>query len=1359
MECKSRILVLLVLFALIFGALPAGATVIYVALDGNNTNGSSWANAYTSVQGGINAASSGDEVWVKAGTYTQCITLKNGVGLYGGFDGAETLRSERDRVTNVTILDGTNGSTSVVSANSGVTASTIIDGFTITHGSGTVSGSSRSGGGIICLSASPTISNNKIIDNCLTATSNLTRGGGIFCSGSSPIISNNEITGNHADSTTTSSGAGMYIVNGAPAIQGNIISENTASCNGGGINCSSQTSVATVTLNEIRDNQAGYGGGINCSDGEIKISNNIITGNEATAQGGGIYCNGNTEMVYLLNNLIAENEATSRSGAIYSQWANITMTNNTIVANTGGAGYAAIMLDGTPTLLTNNIVALNSPMGIHRGNGAALTFYNNDVWSNTGSNYYNITDPTGTDGNISSDPLFVDSDNSDNSTDYRLTYPSLCIDTGDDNAVDESWTDLDGGDRQLDILTLGEAGDLVDMGAYERWDTTMPSTPTVTDDGNYLSSLTSIHVTWSSATDSESGIYGYRYCIGTTSGGNDVVDWSTPDPATATEVTVNNLTLTPITAYYISVKAVNGANSEGTAGVSDGIYCPDVAVGATGGMANRHVVGLHQNPTGQEFWNWGGKELTSAFELVLNKYMLGTVRSYAAGERIPWLTDVVPLFLFNYQCVVNDGWSQTYPDEYGHGFGVTGLSAMADVSDAAVCMVVNMSGGLDSYSRETIDASTPPTNDEKANWDVPDDPDSIYEFTRELAGDLASAYSSGDRVYEFGNEVASNGLRLTEAYWKEGSSDPERIAYGSSWYHDDNDSSIKDYLSLDNSDFNMTLDWSAGHTGTGSTGNVLYIGYPYKPWAVEFQMNQGGVGGTLVWEYLASDGQWKTMTPTGGITHVPSPVYGTYVCRADDPNTIENELFERSPGVYSKMKNLLAYEYEDPNTYAITEVTYDIYRMFLLPLPDIQASWLNGGVSLGYEPEYWAEAPANGGPPAWQHYSDWVRMQPTELEVDDVPVRKLYWLRLSADTAFTTSPVEGRMWRYWPDYRSWLDSIKEMNHVIRDDGQDSGDPDAKTLVAGPYHLWDDSLGYFGHDWWADVLFQNRWLWHFLQQPEYVDMWDGIVIHPYVSGSRAEAMGRVDVDNYNGLLHRIDEMRNELDDAGLTDKKIAITEWGINPDTGDSAEYPYALSDGLYCLDGSLSMMTSDLVSYAAWHQSAAGKGLRHSPFFLYPNLPTEPADGMQYIQRPVGLAMQLMQQQYRPYYNEIQSELIASEEKVFAFSGGDEPASMVILNKTSSAKQHVFCWPAVVGKDVYATYLKSIEGTVDLSDNNDSSTVSNGNVIDYEVVLRGNSGDDYDAGDYVDTSMVVANDGSFTITVAPYSAVGLEFRD
>ena len=89
------------------GAAAVQAGTIYVSPSGNDANdGLTWPTAKATVQAGLNAAASGDQVWVAAGTYVGCITLKAEVALYGGFAGDETDLSQRDWTANETILDG-----------------------------------------------------------------------------------------------------------------------------------------------------------------------------------------------------------------------------------------------------------------------------------------------------------------------------------------------------------------------------------------------------------------------------------------------------------------------------------------------------------------------------------------------------------------------------------------------------------------------------------------------------------------------------------------------------------------------------------------------------------------------------------------------------------------------------------------------------------------------------------------------------------------------------------------------------------------------------------------------------------------------------------------------------------------------------------------------------------------------------------------------------------------------------------------------------------------------------------------------------------------------------------------------------
>jgi hypothetical protein len=89
-------------------------------------------------------------------------------------------------------------------------------------------------------------------------------------------------------------------------------------------------------------------------------------------------------------------------------------------------------------------------------------------------------------------------------------------------------------------------------------------------------SNTELSAKWTASSDEQSGISGYRYAIGTSSGGTDTAGWT--DNGTALTVTRKNLTLTAGTTYYFTVKAVNGALLESLPMSSNGQWVKPPAV-------------------------------------------------------------------------------------------------------------------------------------------------------------------------------------------------------------------------------------------------------------------------------------------------------------------------------------------------------------------------------------------------------------------------------------------------------------------------------------------------------------------------------------------------------------------------------------------------------------------------------------------------------------------------------------------------------------------------------------------------------------------------------------------------------------
>lgn len=487
----------------------ASAAVVYVKWDspGPTFDGTSWDTAFHTVQAGLDAAAPDDEVWVARGTYVECITLKDGVQLYGGYAGTGEMR---DIGVYITVLDG-NGVASVVTSLPGVTITAGIDGFTIQHGTGTlVDDVDPYGGGILCRASSPQISNNRLISNSAYY------GAGIYCESGSPAILNNHILSN-STSDNSGWGGGIHCRGSSPTVRGNKIEVNQAGF-GGGI-CCSYGSSPTITDNTICGNIGGYvvgsGGGIYCSDSAPTIAGNRISGNITwEGNGGGIYCNGSYTAIItgntitrntayygggldvsspasIVGNTISENIAVedaggircqyyspsivgnqiinnttgrqARGGGVFCSSSSPTITGNTIIGNGAYDGGAVYCWGSSPTL-SNNILAFNVS-GVCNAGGGLPALRNNCVYGNTEYGYSGVSAGS---GDISSDPLIA-------SLAYgnmHIQCSSPCIDTGWNEAPGLSSADIDSQARVQGVR--------VDIGADESDGTNWASSPNIT---------------------------------------------------------------------------------------------------------------------------------------------------------------------------------------------------------------------------------------------------------------------------------------------------------------------------------------------------------------------------------------------------------------------------------------------------------------------------------------------------------------------------------------------------------------------------------------------------------------------------------------------------------------------------------------------------------------------------------------------------------------------------------------------------------------------------------------------------------------------------------------------------------------
>ncbi len=153
---------------------------------GASGDGTTWATSFKTLQDALNVAcvcGNVKEIWVAQGTYypdegvgitdndrDTSFVLCDGIKLYGGFSGTETMLSERDWTNNVTILsgdlmgnDGPNFANNtdnayhvVIGSNTDGTA--VLNGFTITAGNANnFQASNNRGGGMYNVNGSTTI--------------------------------------------------------------------------------------------------------------------------------------------------------------------------------------------------------------------------------------------------------------------------------------------------------------------------------------------------------------------------------------------------------------------------------------------------------------------------------------------------------------------------------------------------------------------------------------------------------------------------------------------------------------------------------------------------------------------------------------------------------------------------------------------------------------------------------------------------------------------------------------------------------------------------------------------------------------------------------------------------------------------------------------------------------------------------------------------------------------------------------------------------------------------------------------------------------------------------------------------------
>lgn len=351
-------------------------------------DGSSWTDAYIDLQSALSAASAGDEIWVAAGTYkptsgadrSVSFVLKNGVAVYGGFAGNETLREQRNFQTNVTILSGDIGSVGNSSDNSyhvvvgsNTDNSAVLDGFSVTGGNANrddliLTDMSR-GGGMYSSLGSPTVTNvifNEnnaifgggmynygdqyvnhipVIKNVIFSNNTAVEGGGMRNDNySTPLLTDVSFIGNEAPRT----GGGMEnVLQSNPTLVNVTFSGNSATggVGGGMSNISSNPSLINVTFN---NNSAEWGGGMANGTSSPNIVNVTFSGNTAVVHGGGISNESNSNPV--IQNTILWSNSSPEGAQIYNESGSTATVEDSVVQ--GGYAGGTNIITADPKLLT-----------------------------------------------------------------------------------------------------------------------------------------------------------------------------------------------------------------------------------------------------------------------------------------------------------------------------------------------------------------------------------------------------------------------------------------------------------------------------------------------------------------------------------------------------------------------------------------------------------------------------------------------------------------------------------------------------------------------------------------------------------------------------------------------------------------------------------------------------------------------------------------------------------------------------------------------------------------------------------------------------------------------------------------------
>lgn len=308
----------------------------------------------------------------------------------------------------------------------------------------------------------------RYVENVDFMGKNVVLGSLFLVTGDTSYISQTVIDGNHGGSVVAFGNE----ENSKAVLCGFTITNGYAS-HGGGIYC--HNSRPTLRDLKVIGNTASFGGGIYCIDDSPTILNVTVSHNRAAAvgsgraaavgsgrsanAGGGIFIkvsNPNLDHVTVNGNF-----AEDFGGGIFLSYARPRLVHVTLSGNTAGkAGGGIYAKNGSGPILVNTILWDDPPEEIYflsNGDSNTISIVYSDI---RGGQDEIATNNNATirwlEGNIVTDPLFVDPDNGD----LHLQDGSACIDAGRAFYILE-------GDTLVNLAETSYDGHAPDMGSFE----------------------------------------------------------------------------------------------------------------------------------------------------------------------------------------------------------------------------------------------------------------------------------------------------------------------------------------------------------------------------------------------------------------------------------------------------------------------------------------------------------------------------------------------------------------------------------------------------------------------------------------------------------------------------------------------------------------------------------------------------------------------------------------------------------------------------------------------------------------------------------------------------------------------------